>query len=181
MIGIINAEEAEGEKLQKIADEYNSGGLKFVICNKKAEVGVNLQKGTTAIHHLTLPWTPASIQQRNGRGVRQGNTASMIHIYYYCGKGSFDAYRLEILKAKSHWMKDLFNGTETTAENANALSQDEMVDMLEADPEAAKKRRLERMAKRQEEEAEKERRRLANQLQMLSPVLTRRRRRNVRD
>jgi SNF2 family DNA or RNA helicase len=168
MIGIINAEEAEGEKLQKIADEYNSGGLKFVICNKKAEVGVNLQKGTTAIHHLTLPWTPASIQQRNGRGVWQGNTASMIHIYYYCGKGSFDAYRLEILKAKSHWMKDLFNGTETTAENANALSQDEMVDMLEADPEAAKKRRLERMAKRQEEEAEKERRRLANQLQMLS-------------
>jgi SNF2 family DNA or RNA helicase len=168
LIGIINAEEAKGEELQKISDEYNSGNLKFVICNKKAEVGVNLQKGTTAIHHLTLPWTPASIQQRNGRGVRQGNTAPMIHVYYYCGKGSFDAYRLEILKAKSNWMSDLFNGTEATAENANALSQDEMMDMLEADPEAAKKRRLERLAARQAEEAEKERRRLANQLQMLS-------------
>jgi polyhydroxyalkanoate synthesis regulator phasin len=168
LIGIINAEEAQGEDLQKISDQYNSGGLKFVICNKKAEVGVNLQKGTTAIHHLTLPWTPASIQQRNGRGVRQGNTAPMIHIYYYCGKGSFDAYRLEILKAKSNWMSDLFGGTDATAENANALSQDEMMDMLEADPEAAKKRRLDRLAAKQAEEAEKEQRRLANQLQILS-------------
>lgn len=170
LIGIINAEEAKGEDLQRISDSYNSGNLKFVICNKKAEVGVNLQKGTTAIHHLTLPWTPASIQQRNGRGVRQGNTAPNIKIYYYCGKGSFDAYRLEILKAKSNWMMDLFNGTEATAENANALSQDEMMDMLEADPEVAKKRRLERLAARQAEEAEKERKRLANQLQILSQV-----------
>lgn len=50
----------------KISKAYNSGALKIVIANKKAEVGVNLQKGTTAIHHLTLPWTPASINQRNG-------------------------------------------------------------------------------------------------------------------
>lgn len=167
LIGIINAEEAQGSELQKISDSYNAGNLKFVICNKKAEVGVNLQKGTTAIHHLTLPWTPSSIQQRNGRGVRQGNEALNIRIYYYCGKGSFDAYRLEILKAKSNWMRDLFDGTETTAENANALSQDEMMDMLEADPEAAKRRRMERLAAKQAEDIEKEKKRLANQLQIL--------------
>ena len=168
LIGIINAEEADGAALQKISDAYNSGSLKFVICNKKAEVGVNLQKGTTAIHHLTLPWTPASIQQRNGRGVRQGNTAAMIHIYYYCGKGSFDAYRLDVLKSKANWMSDLFTGNATTAENANALSQDDMMDMLESDPEAAKKRRMEKLAAKQSEEMDKERKRLANQLQQLS-------------
>ena len=168
LIGIINAEEADGPELQKISDSYNSGNLKFVICNKKAEVGVNLQKGTTAIHHLTLPWTPASIQQRNGRGVRQGNEAKMIHIYYYCGKGSFDAYRLDVLKAKSNWMQDLFSGSSTTAENANAVSSEEMLDMLEADPEAAKKRRMERLAAKQAEEAEKEKKRLANELQKLA-------------
>ena len=168
LIGIINADEAQGGDLQKISDSYNSGNLKFVICNKKAEVGVNLQRGTTAIHHLTLPWTPASIQQRNGRGVRQGNTAANIKIYYYCGKGSFDTYRLEILKAKSNWMRDLFDGSETTAENANALSRDEMMDMLEADPEAAKRRRMERLAEKQAGDVQKEKRRLANQLQILA-------------
>jgi len=168
LIGVINAEEASGEKLQKISDQYNSGNLKFVICNKKAEVGVNLQKGTTAIHHLTLPWTPASIQQRNGRGVRQGNTAPNIKIYYYCGKGSFDSYRLEVLQAKKNWMRELFDGSESTAENANAMSQDEMMDMLEADPEAAKRRRMERLAAKAAEDQEKEKKRLANQLQILA-------------
>jgi len=168
LIGIINADEADGDALQKISDSYNAGGLKFVICNKKAEVGVNLQKGTTAIHHLTLPWTPASIQQRNGRGVRQGNTAANIAIYYYCGKGSFDSYRLDVLKAKSNWMQDLFEGGDATAENANAMSQDEMLDMLEADPEAAKARRLERLAAKKAEDEAKEKKRLANQLQVLA-------------
>ena len=82
-IAIINADEASGDKLQQISDAYNNGTFKFCVCNKKAEVGVNLQKGTTAIHHLTFPWTPASIQQRNGRGVRQGNKAPQVRVYYY--------------------------------------------------------------------------------------------------
>jgi ATP-dependent helicase YprA (DUF1998 family) len=77
-LGIINVDTANGTKLQKLSNAYHSGKKKVMIANKKAEVGVNLQKGTTAIHHLTLPWTPASIQQRNGRGIRQGNTAKHI-------------------------------------------------------------------------------------------------------
>lgn len=168
MIGVINADEAKGTELQKIVDSYNGGNLKIVICNKKAEVGVNLQKGTTAIHHLTFPWTPASIQQRNGRGVRQGNTAAHINIYYYCGKGSFDAYRLEVLQKKSNWMNELFSGSDVRADNANALDQDELVDMLEADPVAAKARRMERLAAKQAESKERERKQLANYLQVLA-------------
>ncbi|MDE7064440.1 MAG: DEAD/DEAH box helicase family protein, partial [Desulfovibrionaceae bacterium] len=82
-IGIINADDASGDKLDKISKSYNAGSIRIVIANKKAEVGVNLQKGTTAIHHLTLPWTPASINQRNGRGVRQGNTVESVAVYYY--------------------------------------------------------------------------------------------------
>jgi len=155
-IGVINAETANGDKLQKIAGAYNGNQLKIIVANKKAEVGVNLQKGTTAIHHLTLPWTPASIQQRNGRGVRQGNTAAHIDVYYYLGKGSFDAYRLDLLQKKSGWMNELFNGEQSTAENANAFNADEFVDMLESDPEEAKKRRLERLAKKEAERRERE-------------------------
>ena len=167
-IGIINAETASGGSLQGISDSYNSGKLAVVICNKKAEVGVNLQKGTTAIHHLTLPWTPASIQQRNGRGVRQGNTAAHINIYYYLGKGSFDIYRLDLLKKKSKWMKELFNGKTETAENANADNADDMMDLLAANPEEAKKRRLEKLEAKKQADKEREDKRLVNQLQILA-------------
>ena len=171
-IGIINAETASGGALQGISDSYNSGKLSVVIANKKAEVGVNLQKGTTAIHHLTLPWTPASIQQRNGRGIRQGNTAKGIRVYYYLGVGSFDQYRLDLLERKSNWIRDLFTGKNERAENANAFNADDYMDMLEADPEAAKQKRLEKLEQKRREEEDRERKRLSNQLQVLISITT---------
>ncbi len=154
-VGIINGSDAAGAKLQRIADAYNAGDIKIVICNKKAEVGVNLQKGTSGIHHMTLPWTPASIQQRNGRGVRQGNTAAKVSLYYYLGKGSFDGYRLDLLNKKKSWIRDLFNGTESEAQNGNAIDSDDYLDMFESDPEAAKAKRMERLAQKQAERKQK--------------------------
>ena len=138
-IAIINADEANGTKLDKISKAYNSGVYKIIIANKKAEVGVNLQKMTRAIHHLTLPWTPASIQQRNGRGVRQGNKQSVVAVYYYLGKGSFDDYRQNNLVKKSNWINQLLTGNAKAAENADALNDDDLDIMLAANPEEAKK------------------------------------------
>ena len=168
LISIINADEASGDKLQQISDAYNSGKVKIIVANKKAEVGVNLQKGTTAIHHLTFPWTPSSIQQRNGRGLRQGNKASKIHIYYYEGKGSFDAYKLEMLNRKASWIGDLFTGTEVRASNGNAMSNDELLDLLADNPEEAKARRLAKLAEKAKKEKVRRDTALVNQLQVLS-------------
>ena len=169
-IAIINADDAAGTKLQKISDQYNAGAVKVVIANKKAEVGVNLQKGTSAIHHLTLPWTPSSIKQRNGRGVRQGNTAANVKVYYYLGKGSFDFYRLDLLNRKSNWINDLLKGRSVEAANGNAMSQDDMLDMLAADPEEAKRRRMERLAKQKAERDARENQRMLNMLEQIANV-----------
>ena len=152
-IEIINGATANGDKLEKISASYNTGKSRIVIANKKAEVGVNLQKGTTAIHHLTFPWTPASIQQRNGRGVRQGNTASSVDVFYYAGKGSFDSYRLDMLKRKAGWLNNLFTGEETAVDNANAGDSDEYAALLASDPEDFKRR----MNEQREAKAAKER------------------------
>ena len=134
-IGIINAEEASGPDLDRISKAFNSGEYLLVIANKKAEVGVNLQKGTRAIHHLTLPWTPASINQRNGRGVRQGNKVANVDVYYYCGKGTFDEYRADILKGKANWIQQILSSDALEAENADFASEDEMAVMLAENPE----------------------------------------------
>ena len=141
-ISIINADTASGEKLQKIADGYNSGKQLFVIANKKAEVGVNLQKGTTAIHHMTFPWTPSSLEQRNGRGVRQGNTASHINIYYYIAKRSIDTLRLDRIKGKDNWIKKMVHGESADLEykDENTLSNDDYLYLFSKNPEEAKAR-----------------------------------------
>lgn len=156
-IAIINADSASGDKLQQIADDYNLGNYRFVVCNKKAEVGVNLQKGTTAIHHLTFPWTPASIQQRNGRGVRQGNTSPQVAVYYY--QAGFDAYKVNLLQKKKNWIGDIMHGSMASAENGDAMSGDEISIMLSSNPEEAKRKILEMQAakaKQQKEDADRQ-------------------------
>jgi SNF2 family DNA or RNA helicase len=149
-VGIINADaiakkgratsededdlDAQGS-LEEIAIKYNGGQIKVLICNKKAEVGINLHINTQAIHHLTLPWTPASIKQRNGRGSRVGAPQKSIDAVYYIGKGSFDDFRLKNLKRKADWMDKLFNGTEETIDNADASDAAENNLLLAKDPE----------------------------------------------
>ena len=49
--------------LEKIAADFRGGPDSDHHLQQKAEVGINLHRGTTDIHHLTLPWTPASIAQ----------------------------------------------------------------------------------------------------------------------
>lgn len=121
--------------MEQIAADYNEGRTRILICNKKAEVGINLHHGTSDIHHLTLPWTPASIAQRNGRGARVGSKASSVRVHYYCGKGSFDEFRLGALKRKANWINDILTSNESRMANADANSQEEMNLLLAADPE----------------------------------------------
>jgi N12 class adenine-specific DNA methylase len=139
-IAIINADTVGGKdadneqaSLEKIALAYNEGQYKVLIANKKAEVGVNLHHGTTDIHHLTLPWAPASLKQRNGRGARVGAKQKKVRAHYYVGKGSFDEFRLSALKRKAEWMNELFTSDADRLANADASNNEEMSLLLAKD------------------------------------------------
>ena len=144
-IGIINADESSGAKLDKLCRKYNQGAVRIIIANRKAELGVNLQEGTTAIHHLTIPWTPASVKQRNGRGVRQGNMSEHIDVYYYYGENTFDSYRHKLLRVKENWIGELLTGKLPVMPNGDIMSTEELLDMLANDPDAATRNREKRM------------------------------------
>jgi len=104
-------------EMQDIQDSYNAegddNGYEVIIANKKAEVGINLQKGTQAIHHLTMGWTPDSEQQRNGRGIRQGNYVKGINVYHYDADGTFDNYKRELVSSKANWINGLVSGNDS--------------------------------------------------------------------
>ena len=102
-IAIINAQETESSaSRQNVVDEFRGGKVRIVIGNTPTMgEGVNLQFGTTDIHHLDLPWEPASLQQRNGRGLRQGNINDAVRQHYYMMQGSFDGYRHRWLTVSS--------------------------------------------------------------------------------
>lgn len=138
-IAIINAQAADSSaKRQNISDAFNSGKLKVVIGNKTMEEGVNLQKKTTDIHHLDLPWEPASMQQRNGRGLRQGNINEAVRLHTYISKGSFDGYRYQSMMAKKDWQDVLWNGGDRVDNMAREgrFDRSDLLIMMSADPEA---------------------------------------------
>jgi len=140
-IGIINAQVAGSSvKRQNIADKFNAGKLKVVIGNTPTMgEGINLQMGTADIHHLDLPWEPASMQQRNGRGLRQGNIKEAVRIHSYLSKGSFDGYRYQAIAAKKDWQDLLWTGGDRV-ENLSRpkVSRQDIMIMMAADPDAAR-------------------------------------------
>lgn len=145
--------------MEGIAADYNEGRTPIIICNKKAEVGINLHKGTADTHHLTLPWTPASIDQRNGRGARVGSERDSMRVHYYCGKGSFDEFRLETLQRKKNWINEVMKSSVSSIKNGDVESKEEQSLLLAANPEERRARvdaqlKAKREAERQQAERE---------------------------
>lgn len=124
------------EEILDVQDGFNAEeGNRFrcVIANEKAEVGINLQKGTQAIHHLTLGWTPDSLTQRNGRGVRQGNETERVTVYHYDADGTFDSYKRMLVGKKSSWIDSVMDphgGNKVAI--ATGLTREQMEALIDA-------------------------------------------------
>lgn len=79
---------------RKILFKEMKTGRKNVLIGStdKCGTGVNVQKHLEALHHIECPWKPSSIEQREGRGIRQGNENKEVPVYRYVTKETFDAY-----------------------------------------------------------------------------------------
>jgi hypothetical protein len=123
---------------KEVQDDFNAGKFRVLIGNKSIAEGMNLQRWTTDLHHLDVPYTPSDIQQRNGRGLRQGNKYDQVNINYYLMQDSFDQYRLELVNKKQGWIDQLFygEGREVDSDDeAQSLNYEEMVSATTSDPE----------------------------------------------
>ncbi len=159
-IAVLNADRAPKPlQRQEIADGFNgqpaiidpeTGRVEqeavepiydIVIANAVAYEGIDLQVRTCDVIHLDLPMEPATLQQRNGRAVRQGNMQSVVDIYYLLSEKSYDAIKLGLITGKLRWMSDILKGADRETNNPAAgmdLSVEDMLLMLADDPEAAK-------------------------------------------
>lgn len=159
-IAVLNAERAKTSLArQEIADGFNgtptiinpdTGRVEqegippkydIVIANAIAYEGIDLQVRTCRVYHLDLPYEPATLQQRNGRAVRQFNTEAVVEIKYLLSERSYDAVKLTLITGKLRWMSDILKSTDRETSNPAAdmdLSSDDFLLMLADDPESAK-------------------------------------------
>lgn len=165
-IAVLNAEVAQAAAdRQRIAKEFNGDpeegvAPKFdvVIANAIAYEGIDLQTRTCAIHHLDLPWEPATLQQRNGRGVRQGNTLANIEINYYFARRSQDGLRFNLIQGKLGWMTELIRSQARDTNNPGAqmeLGPEDILLLISRDPEKTARRLAEVKARREAEARKK--------------------------
>jgi N12 class adenine-specific DNA methylase len=96
--------------------KMNTGQIRVLIgSTEKAGTGLNVQQRVIGMHHLDIPWKPAELEQRNGRGARQGNTIARDHFdnkvknFIYAVEQSLDNYKFNLLKNKQTFISQMKN------------------------------------------------------------------------
>ncbi|MBN8718386.1 MAG: DEAD/DEAH box helicase family protein [Sediminibacterium magnilacihabitans] len=96
--------------------KMNNGEIRILIgSTDKAGTGLNVQAKVVAMHHLDIPWKPAELEQRNGRGARQGNLlakqeyGNKVKNYIYAVEQSLDNYKFNLLKNKQTFISQMKN------------------------------------------------------------------------
>ena len=113
------------EKRQRLLDLVREGEIRVLIgSTEKCGTGVNVQDHVIALHHIDCPWVPAHIEQREGRGIRQGNENTSVRIYRYVTQDTFDAFLWSVLENKQRFISQVMHAG-TTARTCDDI--DEMV------------------------------------------------------
>ncbi|MBO4631441.1 MAG: hypothetical protein J5858_05925, partial [Lentisphaeria bacterium] len=80
------------------------------------------------IHHVDVPQLPSDMEQRNGRGIRQGNTMEEVEIFQYAVDRTLDASSYQMLARKDKFIKDVMKGRiggEAAEESGDQVSYEE--------------------------------------------------------
>jgi N12 class adenine-specific DNA methylase len=111
------------DKKRLLFERVNKGQVRVIIGGRGMETGANIQTRLVALHHLDAPWFPASLMQREGRIIRQGNTNKKVYIYQYITKGSYDEQVWGILTSKVKWLSSFLKGaTDDRAEDIGVMA-----------------------------------------------------------
>lgn len=96
--------------------KMNNGEIRILLgSTEKAGTGLNVQAKVVAMHHLDIPWKPSELEQRDGRGARQGNIVAKefynnkVKNFIYAVEQSLDNYKFNLLKNKQTFISQMKN------------------------------------------------------------------------
>lgn len=112
-------------------NRMNRGEVRLLLAStEKAGAGTNVQERLVAIHHLTTPWRPRDLDQRNGRMItaftndkvypRPGNKlaekGAPLALYYHITKGSVDGFVWQLIESKQKFISAVLRSNLTGRE-----------------------------------------------------------------
>ena len=145
-------------KKPELFRKMNRGDIRILIgSTDKAGTGLNVQERVIAMHHLDIPWKPTELEQRNGRGARQGNMVAKqfynnrVLNFIYATEQSLDNYKFNLLKNKQTFISQMKNcelNVRTIDEGAldekSGMSFSEYIAILSGDTTLLEKAKLEK-------------------------------------
>lgn len=125
------------ERRKEIAVAMNESRMRVVIGSTDTlGVGVNMQRNLRAMHHLDAPYMPGELEQRNGRGQRQGNQWNTVMEFRYM-TDRLDGRRWQILAVKQRFITAFMKANNSARVIEGEAAADEQSDILESFSEAA--------------------------------------------
>ncbi len=145
-------------KKPELFKKMNRGEIRILLgSTDKAGTGLNVQERVVAMHHLDIPWKPSELEQRNGRGARQGNLVAKqyydnkVQNYVYAVEQSLDNYKFNLLKNKQTFISQMKNcelNVRTIDEGAidekSGMNFSEYIAILSGDTSLLEKSKLEK-------------------------------------
>lgn len=146
------------KKKPELFRQMNRGEIRILLgSTEKAGTGLNVQQRVVAMHHLDIPWKPSELEQRNGRGARQGNQLAKEHYdnkvqnFIYAVEQSLDNYKFNLLKNKQTFIAQMKNcelNVRTIDEGAvdekSGMNFSEYIAILSGDTSLLEKSKLEK-------------------------------------
>jgi N12 class adenine-specific DNA methylase len=122
-IAFIHDANTEAQK-EELFGKVRSGRVRLLFgSTPKMGAGTNVQNRLVALHHLDAPWRPSDLEQRDGRGIRQGNELYAedpdgfeIEILRYATKNTLDARQWQGIEAKARFIQQVRKGNVKTRE-----------------------------------------------------------------
>lgn len=128
------------EKKIELNQEVRAGKIRVVIgSTQKLGTGINVQERLVSVHHIDIPYTPAELEQRNGRIIRQGNKLIdeikdfNIEIFYYATKRTLDGMKWQILENKAKFIQQFFDGVSNDDIEIEEMSNSELAERMKAE------------------------------------------------
>ncbi|OJV71132.1 MULTISPECIES: helicase-related protein [unclassified Flavobacterium] len=148
----------DGSKKKNLFKKMNDGEIRILVgSTEKAGTGLNVQKRMVAMHHLDIPWKPSELDQRNGRGARQGNVIAKecydnkVKNFIYAVEQSLDNYKFNLLKNKQTFISQMKNCElnvrtidEGSMDEQSGMNFSEYIAILSGDTSLLEKSRLEK-------------------------------------
>ncbi|QJD95940.1 DNA methylase [Mucilaginibacter robiniae] len=145
-------------KKKELFSLMNDGRIRILLgSTEKAGTGLNVQKRIVAMHHLDIPWKPSELEQRNGRGARQGNWLAKAHYenrvrnFIYAVEQSLDNYKFNLLKNKQTFISQMKSDQlvvrtldEGAMDEQSGMNFSEYIAILSGDTSLLEKTRLEK-------------------------------------